>query len=35
MTETNPNKPNATTAKAIEEGKKLLADPTSPKYSSL
>ena len=27
--------PNDTTVAAIEEGRKLLTDPTSPRYSSL
>jgi DNA-damage-inducible protein J len=29
------DEPNATTIAAIEEGKKLLADPTAPRYSSI
>lgn len=27
--------PNETTAAAIEEGRRLLADPTTPRYSSM
>ncbi len=27
--------PNDTTAAAIEEGKRMLSDPTAPKYSSM
>ena len=27
--------PNETTVKAIEEGRKLMADPNSPRYSSI
>ena len=27
--------PNATTLAAIEEGKKLLSDPTAPRYSTI
>ena len=27
--------PNDTTVAAIEEGRKLMADPTAPKYSSM
>ncbi len=27
--------PNETTAAAIEEGRKLMADPTAPRYSSM
>ncbi len=27
--------PNATTAAAIEEGRKLMADPAAPKYSNI
>ena len=29
------DEPNATTIAAIEEGKKLLSDPTAPRYSSI
>ena len=27
--------PNQTTIEAIEEGKKMMSDPTTPKYSSI